>query len=98
MRADPRSPGDNYVSVLPLPWIMEQVYVVGQALISRQIVNFVEEQETMMSDSSTPNLRGDGPPSGRMSAALQAQCDLRVLVATPRPARRRRSSLGHKAG
>ncbi|MGU3841597.1 AMP-binding protein, partial [Vibrio diabolicus] len=47
LRADLRSPGDNYVSVLPLPWIMEQVYVVGQALISRQIVNFVEEQETM---------------------------------------------------
>ncbi|EHH1108497.1 long-chain fatty acid--CoA ligase [Vibrio parahaemolyticus] len=56
LRADPRSPGDNYVSVLPLPWIMEQVYVVGQALISRQIVNFVEEQETMMSD-----LREIGP-------------------------------------
>ena len=56
LRADPRAPGDNYVSVLPLPWIMEQVYAVGQALIARQIVNFVEEQETMMAD-----LREIGP-------------------------------------
>ena len=54
--ADPKLPGDNYVSVLPLPWIMEQVYAVAQALISRIIVNFVEEPETMMSD-----LREIGP-------------------------------------
>src|SRR5690606_11613448 len=32
LRADPKYPGDNYVSVLPLPWIMEQVYAVAQAL------------------------------------------------------------------
>ncbi|HXH03776.1 MAG TPA: long-chain fatty acid--CoA ligase [Candidatus Competibacteraceae bacterium] len=56
LRADPRRPGDNYVSVLPLPWIMEQVYAVGQWLVSRAIVNFVEEPETMMSD-----LREIGP-------------------------------------
>jgi long-chain acyl-CoA synthetase len=56
LRADPRKAGDNYVSVLPLPWIMEQVYAVGQALIARQIVNFVEEQETLMAD-----LREIGP-------------------------------------
>ncbi len=56
LHADPKYPSDNYVSVLPLPWIMEQVYAVSQALISRQIVNFVEEQETMMED-----LREIGP-------------------------------------
>ncbi|WP_419798266.1 MAG: long-chain fatty acid--CoA ligase [Terasakiella sp.] len=56
LRADGRLPGDNYVSVLPLPWIMEQVYVVSQALIARVIVNFVEEPETMMAD-----LREIGP-------------------------------------
>ncbi len=56
LKADPKMPGDNYVSVLPLPWIMEQVYVVSQALIARVIVNFVEEPETMMSD-----LREIGP-------------------------------------
>jgi long-chain acyl-CoA synthetase len=38
------------VSVLPLPWIMEQVYAVGKGLLSRMTVNFVEEPETMMRD------------------------------------------------
>ena len=33
LHADPKYPSDNYVSVLPLPWIMEQVYAVSQALI-----------------------------------------------------------------
>jgi long-chain acyl-CoA synthetase len=56
LEADPKYPSDNYVSVLPLPWIMEQVYAVAQALISRIIVNFVEEPETMMED-----LREIGP-------------------------------------
>jgi long-chain acyl-CoA synthetase len=56
LRRDPRRPGDDYVSVLPLPWIMEQVYAVAQALIARVVVNFVEEQETMMAD-----LREIGP-------------------------------------
>ncbi len=56
LRRDPKLPTDNYVSVLPLPWIMEQVYAVAQALISRITVNFVEEQETMMAD-----LREIGP-------------------------------------
>ena len=56
LSADPKAPGDNYVSVLPLPWIMEQVYAVAQSLISRTIVNFVEEPETMMAD-----LREIGP-------------------------------------
>jgi long-chain acyl-CoA synthetase len=56
LEADEKQPGDNYVSVLPLPWIMEQMYVVSQALVARVIVNFVEEPETMMSD-----LREIGP-------------------------------------
>ncbi|MBM4844706.1 long-chain fatty acid--CoA ligase [Vibrio parahaemolyticus] len=82
LRADPRSPGDNYVSVLPLPWIMEQVYVVGQALISRQIVNFVEEQETMMSD-----LREIGPNfvllAPRVWENIVADVSARIMDSTP---------------
>src|SRR5262249_56508069 len=39
-----------YVSVLPLPWIMEQVYAVGKGLLSRMKVSFVEEPETTMRD------------------------------------------------
>ncbi|ELA9710284.1 long-chain fatty acid--CoA ligase [Vibrio parahaemolyticus] len=82
LRADPRSPGDNYVSVLPLPWSMEQVYVVGQALISRQIVNFVEEQETMMSD-----LREIGPNfvllAPRVWENIVADVSARMMDSTP---------------
>ncbi len=82
LRADPRYPGDNYVSVLPLPWIMEQVYVVGQALISRQIVNFVEEQETMMSD-----LREIGPNfvllAPRVWENIVADVSARMMDSTP---------------
>ncbi|HLI98196.1 MAG TPA: AMP-binding protein, partial [Bradyrhizobium sp.] len=47
---DPKGPDDEYVSVLPLPWIMEQVYVLGKGLLCRMKVNFVEESETMMND------------------------------------------------
>ncbi len=47
---DPKGPDDEYVSVLPLPWIMEQVYVLGKGLLCRMKVNFVEQAETMMND------------------------------------------------
>jgi long-chain acyl-CoA synthetase len=50
LAADPKGPEDEYVSVLPLPWIMEQIYVLGWGLIARMKVNFVEEPETMMAD------------------------------------------------
>ncbi|HET8726714.1 MAG TPA: long-chain fatty acid--CoA ligase [Alphaproteobacteria bacterium] len=56
LRVDPKGPADEYVSVLPLPWIMEQIYAFGKALLSRMKVNFVEEPETMMHD-----LREIGP-------------------------------------
>ncbi|MCL1048479.1 long-chain fatty acid--CoA ligase [Shewanella abyssi] len=82
LRADPRQPGDNYVSVLPLPWIMEQVYAVGQALIARQIVNFVEEQETMMAD-----LREIGPSfvllAPRVWEGILADVQARMMDSTP---------------
>jgi long-chain acyl-CoA synthetase len=50
LEADEKGPTDEYVSALPLPWIMEQIYVFGKALISRMTVNFVEEPETTMHD------------------------------------------------
>jgi len=82
LRADPRQPGDNYVSVLPLPWIMEQVYAVGQALIARQIVNFVEEQETLMAD-----LREIGPTfvllAPRVWEGILADVKARMMDSTP---------------
>src|SRR5258708_18048550 len=47
---DPKGPDDEYVSVLPLPWIMEQVYALGKGLLSRMKVNFVEQPDSMMND------------------------------------------------
>jgi len=47
---DPKGPDDEYVSVLPLPWIMEQVYALGKGLLCRMKVNFVERPDTMMND------------------------------------------------
>ena len=82
LRADPKLPTDNYVSVLPLPWIMEQVYAVAQALISRITVNFVEEPETMMAD-----LREIGPTfvllAPRVWEQIAADVRARVMDATP---------------
>ena len=54
--ADPKNNDDEYVSVLPLPWIMEQTYAISKWCLSRMKVNFVEEPETMFHD-----LREIGP-------------------------------------
>ena len=54
--ADPKNDEDDYVSVLPLPWIIEQKYAVAKWCICRMKVNFVEETETMLDD-----LREIGP-------------------------------------
>jgi long-chain acyl-CoA synthetase len=81
LHSDPKFPTDNYVSVLPLPWIMEQVYAVAQALISRQIVNFVEEPETMMED-----LREIGPTfvllAPRVWESIAADVKAKMMDAT----------------
>ncbi|MEM5500220.1 AMP-binding protein [Ahrensia kielensis] len=50
LTVDPKTHMDEYVSTLPMPWIMEQIYAVGMSLISRMTVNFVESPETSMSD------------------------------------------------
>jgi long-chain acyl-CoA synthetase len=50
LEADPKDDRDEYVSALPLPWIMEQVYAVGWSLLARMKVNFVEEPSTTMHD------------------------------------------------
>jgi long-chain acyl-CoA synthetase len=56
LRAEPREPSDEYVSILPLPWIVEQVYVALMPLVSRTRVNFPESESTVMHD-----LREIGP-------------------------------------
>ena len=56
LSADPKDSSDEYVSVLPMPWIMEQTYAVAKWCICRMKVNFVEEAETLFQD-----LREIGP-------------------------------------
>ena len=56
LRRDPREPSDEYVSILPLPWIMEQVYAVAMPLLCRIRVSFPESHATTMRD-----LREIGP-------------------------------------
>ena len=81
LKADPKGPEDEYVSVLPLPWIMEQIYVLGWGLIARMKVNFVEEPETTMAD-----FREIGPTfvlfAPRVWEALAAEVRAKVMDAS----------------
>jgi long-chain acyl-CoA synthetase len=92
---DPKGPDDEYVSVLPLSWIMEQVYALGKALLCRMKVNFVEEPDTMMHD-----FREIAPTfvlfSPRIWEAIAADVRARVMDASP--AKQALYELGMKAG
>ncbi|WP_458096746.1 AMP-binding protein [Roseomonas sp. WA12] len=95
LAADPKGPRDEYVSVLPLPWIMEQMYVLGFGLVSRMRVSFVEEPETMMAD-----FREIGPSfvlfAPRVWESLAAEVRARVMDASP--LKRRAFEWGMKLG
>jgi long-chain acyl-CoA synthetase len=82
LRADPREPTDEYVSVLPLPWIVEQVYVVTMPLLCRIRVSFPEDESTVMHD-----LREIGPThlllAPRVWEQLAAEVHARMLDANP---------------
>jgi long-chain acyl-CoA synthetase len=92
---DPKGPEDEYVSVLPLPWIMEQVYVLGKGLLCRMKVNFVEEPETMMNDfrEIAPTFVLFAP---RVWEAIAA--DVRARVMDSSPLKQSLYELGMKAG
>src|SRR5436853_1242022 len=79
---DPKGPDDEYVSVLPLLWIMEQVYALGKALLCRMKVNFVEEPDTMMHDfrEIAPTFVLFAP---RIWEAIAADVRARVMDASP---------------
>lgn len=79
---DPKGPEDEYVSVLPLPWIMEQVYALGKGLLSRMKVNFVEEPDTMMNDfrEIAPTFVLFAP---RIWESIAADVRARVMDASP---------------
>jgi long-chain acyl-CoA synthetase len=92
---DPKGPDDEYVSVLPLPWIMEQVYALGKGLLCRMKINFVEEPETMMNDfrEIAPTFVLFAP---RVWEAIAA--DVRARVMDSSPLKQSLYELGMKAG
>jgi long-chain acyl-CoA synthetase len=92
---DPKGPDDEYVSVLPMPWIMEQVYVLGKGLLCRMKINFVEEPDTMMSDfrEIAPTFVLFAP---RVWEAIAADVRARMMDASP--LKQRLFALGMKAG
>jgi long-chain acyl-CoA synthetase len=92
---DPKGPDDEYVSVLPLPWIMEQVYVLGKGLLCRIKINFVEQADTMMSDfrEIAPTFVLFAP---RVWEAIAADVRARVMDASP--LKQRLYDLGMKTG
>jgi long-chain acyl-CoA synthetase len=55
-RVDPKQPGDEFVSFLPLAWIGEQMMSLSTALAVGFTVNFPEEPDTV-----TENIREIGP-------------------------------------
>src|ERR1700749_684973 len=91
----PTAPEDEYVSVLPLPWIMEQIYVLGKGLLCRMKINFVEEPETMMNDfrEIAPTFVLFAP---RVWEAIAA--DVRARVMDSSPLKQGLYELGMKAG
>lgn len=95
LEIDPKGPEDDYVSVLPLPWIMEQLYVFGQALLCRMKVNFVEEPETL-----THDMREIGPTflllAPRVWEGMAADMRARIMEATA--LKRRLYDLGMRLG
>ncbi len=95
LSADPKGPQDEYVSVLPLPWIMEQVYVLGKGLLCRMKVNFVEEADTMMHDfrEIAPTFVLFAP---RLWESIAA--DVRARVMDSSPLKQRLYEIGMSAG
>src|SRR4051794_36007650 len=92
---DPKGPDDEYVSVLPLPWIMEQVYVLGKGLLCRMKVNFVEEPDTMMND-----FREIAPTFVLFAPRVweQIAADVRAAVMDASPLKQRLYHLGMSTG
>jgi long-chain acyl-CoA synthetase len=95
LKADPKGPRDEYVSVLPLPWIMEQVYVLGWGLLARMKISFVEEPATTMAD-----FREIGPSfvlfAPRVWEAIAADVRARAMEAST--LKRRLFTLGMRLG
>jgi long-chain acyl-CoA synthetase len=86
LRADPRESTDEYVCMLPLPWIMEQVYVVAMPLLCRIRVSFPESVET-----ATRDMREIGPTHLLLAPRVweQMAADIRARIMDAGPLSRR---------
>ena len=95
LAVDPKGPQDEYVSVLPLSWIMEQIYAVGMGMLARMRVNFVEEAETMMND-----FREIGPSFVLFAPRLweQIAADVRARMMDASPFKQRMYAWGMRLG
>ncbi|MFL5420856.1 MAG: AMP-binding protein [Myxococcales bacterium] len=79
---DPRRPGDEFVSFLPLAWIGEQMMSVATALAIGFAINFPEEPET-----AQENIREIGPDllfgPPRFWENLTSAVQVKVMDTTP---------------
>ena len=75
-------PEDEYVSLLPMGWVVEQFQAIYQPLICRHKVNFVEDPETVMAD-----LREIAPTfvllAPRVWERIAADVRAQIMDATP---------------
>src|SRR4029077_1785706 len=92
---DPKGPEDEYVSVLPMHWIMEQVYALGKGMLCRIEVHFVEQPDTMMNDfrEIAPTFVLFAP---RLWESIAA--DVRAQVMDSSPLKQSLYQIGMKAG
>jgi long-chain acyl-CoA synthetase len=79
---DPKRPGDEFVSFLPLAWIGEQMMSLSTALAVGFTVNFPEEPETVME-----NIREIGPhvmfAPPRIWENLTSTVQVRIMDTSP---------------
>ncbi|HEU4384197.1 MAG TPA: long-chain fatty acid--CoA ligase [Anaeromyxobacteraceae bacterium] len=79
---DPKLPGDEFVSFLPLAWIGEQMMSLSAALAVGFTVNFPEEPETVME-----NIREIGPnvmfAPPRIWENLTSTVQVKIMDTTP---------------
>lgn len=78
---DPKSPDDQFLSFIPLPWIVEQTMSVFSALYAGYTVSFPEEPESAMADlyEIAPSLVVASP---RMWEGISRQVMVRHLDAS----------------
>jgi len=81
-QVDPRKPGDEFVSFLPLAWIGEQMMSIATALAIGFTVNFPEEPETALHD-----IREIGPhvlfAPPRIWEGLNSTVQVKIMDTTP---------------